>query len=469
MSSALALLILALFSVGWLHPDEHFQILEFARWKLDPSNPAPLPWEFHCRMRPSVQPALVVALSRGMSLAGIRDPFALTMLLRLLSGALSFVALWRIHRWYESQISGPAMKHQFLLLSFLTWFTLYLAVRYSSETWSGALFVIGFTMPFPGNTAGKYRFLIAGLLLGCAFIIRYQAGFMVAGFVLWLFFIRKEKPLHLLILAAGFLAAFAAGILADRWFYGEWVMTVWNYFEQNIVADKISGFGLQPWYFYLTEPGKELIPPFSILILLAFLLVFLFRWKDPLTWTLLPFVLVHFAIGHKEIRFLFPLAWFVPVMLIKGAEIVTSRYGSGWMKARISRILMTVFWFTNFVLLTVLFFIPADKQANLYRYLFRQKGPVTLCYMEENPYERGLLVEFYRNPRLTFAEVHGVESLDTVRGACYLAVKTANPDLSKLKGRRARRVYSSLPGSARYINFNHWLDRTKVWHLFRLE
>ncbi len=224
-----------------------------------------------------------------------------------------------------------------------------------------------------GTSAGKGRFFATGALLGAAFMIWYQAGFMVAGFVFWLLLIRKEKRAHLLALSAGFLAVVAAGIVIDRWFYGEWVLPVWNYFEQNILTDKISGFGLQPWYFYFTALGEELIPPFNIVILLAFILVFLFRRKDPLTWTLLPFVLVHFAIGHKETRFLFPLAWFVPVMMMKGAEVVSARFGDNWLKSRITRVFMILFWTTDFILLTTLFFIPADKQVNLYRYLYRQK------------------------------------------------------------------------------------------------
>jgi phosphatidylinositol glycan class B len=62
--SATALLILTYFSVGYYHPDEHFQILEFARWKLDPSRSEPLPWEFYHQMRPAIQPVMVVVIHK---------------------------------------------------------------------------------------------------------------------------------------------------------------------------------------------------------------------------------------------------------------------------------------------------------------------------------------------------------------------------------------------------------------------
>lgn len=464
-----ALMILALFSVGWLHPDEHFQILEFARWKLEPSNSAPLPWEFHYRMRPAVQPALVVALSELMSLADIRDPFMVAMILRFLSGILSFAALWRIYRLYATEIPDPLLRRQFTLMSFLLWFTLYLAVRFCSETWSGAIFVIAFTTPFMSRTHGNLRYLVTGLLLGCAFIIRYQTGFMIVGFLAWLLFIRKEKLIPLFLMVTGFLAAVVIGVLIDRWFYGEWVLTAWNYFQQNILADKISGFGIEPWYFYFTELTNEMIPPFSIVIILAFLIVFILRRKDLLTWTLLPFILVHIVIGHKETRFLFPLAWFVPVMMLKGTEIISSFFGNNWIRTRFSKIIMTVFWVTNFILLFILFFIPADRQVNLYHYLYQSEEPSTLYYLDENPYQRALQVEFYRKPGLTFTEVSNIEVLDTVQGTCFLALKTSKPDLSKFQKKKVRRVYSTLPESVKYINFNHWLDRTRVWYIFRLD
>lgn len=467
--SLISLLVLAIFSVGWLHPDEHFQILEFARWKIDPGGTAPLPWEFHHRMRPAFQPALVVALSGVFSLAGEGDPFLLALILRLLTAALSFVALWMIYRRYIGEITDPMLNKQFLLMSFLLWFTQYLAVRYSSETWSGALFVIAFTLPFTGRTSGTLRFLAAGLLLGCAFIVRYQAGLLVAGFLLWLLFVRKEKWKHLLVLAAGFLAAAAAGVLIDRWFYGEWVLTAWNYFEQNLVADKISGFGVYPWHFYFTELFSELIPPFSLFILAAFLLVFLFRRNDALTWTLLPFILVHFAIGHKETRFFFPLMWFVPVVMIKGAEIISARFGSGWMRTRVSGVFMTVFWVVNLTLLATLFFIPADRHVALYQWLYRHGRGSALYYMKENPYQRALEVAFYRNSRLACVEVEDVAALDSVKGRCFLAVNTPNPDMSKLKSKKAHLVWSSFPESVKYINVNHWVERTKCWYVFRLE
>ena len=49
--SILSLLISSIFSVGFFHPDEHYQILEFANYKMGNINPTQLPWEFHEKIR----------------------------------------------------------------------------------------------------------------------------------------------------------------------------------------------------------------------------------------------------------------------------------------------------------------------------------------------------------------------------------------------------------------------------------
>ena len=137
--SSACLLILAVFSVGYYHPDEHFQILEFAGLKLNLTRPEYLPWEYHFMMRPAIQPAIVVMIHKLFGLFGSSNPFVITVFLRIMSGALSFAAMWMIYRRYAADIMEAALQKWFLLLSFLLWFALYNGVRFSSETWSGPI------------------------------------------------------------------------------------------------------------------------------------------------------------------------------------------------------------------------------------------------------------------------------------------------------------------------------------------
>ena len=401
--SSACLLILAVFSVGYYHPDEHFQILEFAGLKLNLTRPEYLPWEYHFMMRPAIQPAIVVMIHKLFGLFGSSNPFAITVFLRIMSGALSFAAMWMIYRRYTADIRETALQKWFLLLSFLLWFSLYNGVRFSSETWSGAIFITGFSYLFCLSRKPRAAdYLFTGFLLGLSFIFRYQAVLLIAGFVAWFFIIRRERMVNMAWMIAGMVPAVAAGILADRWFYGEWVLTLWNYFQQNILEDKISGFGVTPWYFYFQDIFIRAVPPFSLVFILSFLLLFIYRPKDILTWTLLPFILSHFLLGHKETRFFYPLIGFIPVVVIKAAEIVKEKWRFATWENRACRILAKAFWAVNIFLILFTFFNPADSQVKIYSKIYHTyHQPITLYYFDEDPYARALDINYYRRSNLT--------------------------------------------------------------------
>ncbi len=468
--SAVALLILAYFSVGYYHPDEHFQILEFANWRLGHTSPYNLPWEFHYRMRPAIQPALVVVIHKVFGVFGCTNPFTIAFCLRVLSAALSFTAMWMIYRCYFREISKGILQKWFLLLSFLLWFALYNHVRFSSETWSGSLFVIGFSFLFIKNRPLRLPdYFITGILLGLSFVFRFQAGFLIAGFFLWHLFVKKEKISRMGFLALGILTMFFLGICIDRWFYGEWTLTVWNYFQQNLLADKISGFGVKPWWFYFEEVFIRAIPPFSLVFIGAFLIVFIFLRKNVLTWTLLPFVLFHFLIGHKEIRFLFPLIGFIPIMIIKAIEFLRDNRSVDIMQNKYFLGFARIFWSVNIVFLFIVFFIPADSQINLFKKIYDQyPAGTTLYFAEENPYHRALDIHYYKRDNLLIRKMEFIDRSEAVPERKFLvAIRSKDPGAGFYVN--SKLVYSSYPEWIKHFNFNHWMDRTNFWYVYEVE
>ncbi|QEH39720.1 hypothetical protein [Chitinophaga sp. XS-30] len=54
--ASLTYLITACFSTGYFHPDEHFQLLEFANFKMGNISGYELPWEYATEIRPTFQP-----------------------------------------------------------------------------------------------------------------------------------------------------------------------------------------------------------------------------------------------------------------------------------------------------------------------------------------------------------------------------------------------------------------------------
>jgi len=133
----LIILITAVNSVGYYQADEHFQILEFANYKLGNTDAGKLAWEFKAEIRPALQPALAVVLIKASSIMEINNPFNQAMLLRLLSGISCFFCLLFLYRqFFKTNLN----LLYYILLFFSFWFVPFVFVRFSSETWSGLFF-----------------------------------------------------------------------------------------------------------------------------------------------------------------------------------------------------------------------------------------------------------------------------------------------------------------------------------------
>ena len=74
---------------GFLNADEHYQIIEFAQYKLGYQSASALAWEFQERMRPALQPWLAASIIRSCRAVGVASPFLIAFALRMLSTALN--------------------------------------------------------------------------------------------------------------------------------------------------------------------------------------------------------------------------------------------------------------------------------------------------------------------------------------------------------------------------------------------
>ncbi len=463
---AVSLLIASIFSVGYHHFDEHFQILEFGSLKLGLTTVSNLPWEFHDQMRPAFQPAIVVISHYLWGMIGIDNPFFITFFLRLLTAALSFISIWFLYKTYKNRINSAVLQHWFLILSFLLWFVIYNGVRFSSENWSGSLFAIGFSCYFLFKKRNFVSFFIIGAILGLSFLCRYQIAFLILGFGLWLVFIRKERFINLLFISFGILSLFLIGILIDRWFYGEWTLSTWNYFNENIVNDKISGFGAKPWWWYITTSLQNGIPPFSLLFVGGFLIITFFRLKSPIVWSLVPFIFIHSIIGHKELRFLFPIILFMPIVMIQGIETIQNRYYHRLSENKYLKSFMMLFFIINFAVLLIVSFNPADSQIYLYKKLYKEyKEPTTLFYINKNPYRRVLDIHYYKRKNLTIKHINSIDSIPLEKkGLVVLTNRNKSNNL-----RLGNLIYSTYPNWILKFNVNNWIDRTNVWYIYELK
>lgn len=463
---AIVLLITAWFSKGWHQCDEYYQILEFGSYKLGLTPAADLPWEFAARMRPAFQPLLVVGVYRLFQLFGSSNPFLISFVLRLLSATLFWSAVTLMLRTYRAVIRDQKLQQWYALLSYFLWIAVYDGVRFSSESWSGSFFTIGFALLMMDRSRVR-TWSIVGVLFGLAFVVRFQTALLIAGIFGWALFVDKVSFKKISAALGGIVLAVVLGILIDHWFYGEWVLSQWNYFVENIVQGKAESFGVDPWYAYLLETIERGVPPTSVIYVLAPIILLVYARRDPLTWAAVPFVLGHMVIGHKELRFLFPLLGLMPVIIIRSLEMLITHRWPGLLEARGIRWSARFFWITNVIVLCVVMFKPADDQLYMYERLYHAYPDRAIFYHTGiDPFDRARPMHFYRRSEW---ELRGALS-DTTRmtaGESFL-VATITPKTVSARWPDARIVYRTLPEWTRHFNVNGWLDRTDQWFVMEV-
>lgn len=469
IASFIIYLLAALFSVGYYHPDEHHQLLEFAGLKLGINAGADLPWEYRYQMRPTLQVYLVVWIYSFLKFLGLSSPFLLATFLRLLSVAISFLGIHLLIKAFVPKIESHQLKILFVLLAFLLWFNVFNNVRFSSENWSGTFFMIGFSLLHFESWRKYKHYLLIGIIFGFSIVFRFQTGLLIGGLILWLFLINKESIKRIALLILGICCSVAIGVVADYFYYEEWTFTYWNYLNQNIILDKASGFGTQPWWYYITESFLVGIPPFSLVFILSFFAIFVIKPKSILTWTFLPFLIVHSIIGHKEVRFLFPILGFIPLFVIEAIDILQNLIkGKDILKTRLYRITKVGLIVVYFGALIVIAFKPAESNVNLYNAIYNgYSQSAYFISIGENPYLGSTELKFYQRKNLEVFQIIEFEGVYQYQNGVKLFV-TADKDLIADLDKNQKLVYTALPEWVKNFNFNNWVERTKFWRVYEI-
>lgn len=465
-------LVTAWFSLGYHHPDEHYQILEFAKYKLGESQTSDLPWEFREQMRPGLQPFIAYGVVLGSRFAGITDPFVQDIFLRMIAGLLALGVYWRWSR-VESHIfrdSGDLLR---LCLVFF-WMFPYLDVRFSSENLSGISFLGGLLLIYPKpEQQPAWRLILGGFVLCLSFFFRYQIAFAAIGLGLWLLMEEKISWKSWLFLISGVLLAFVPGLAADRWLYGEWVLAPYNYFAQNILENKAAGFGVSPWWSYLVDLPMTLLPPLSLLLII-FLVVGIGKMpRHVFVWCLAPFLLFHSVVEHKETRFLFPMIFPIFYLAVYG----WLEYMRGRTLSKGARIGLKTMLVINILALIFRSLYPANDIFVYSRFMraYAEAHPQSVIYEQKPELNRGQRLEprFFQSPWMKVIYLDQLEDLNTPgleqpKKGDLLFSKTPALEFSP-RGYSVVPVYHWFPEWLLRINFNNWQKRTRIWSVYRVE
>jgi phosphatidylinositol glycan class B len=479
MASGVLHLIVAVLAVNPWHPDEHFQILEpaWARAGLAPMDE--LAWEFNDRIRPTLQPTLALILLTALRAVGLTSPFLWVLLLKLGTLALSMVTVIWIVSAVSRSLDRPGRRALWLTSLFL-WVLPLFHHRFSSENLAGMAFFAAVPLIV---RPGRVRSTCAGILLGLAFLFRFQMAFAIIALITWSA-VRgrgRLKRLGQAVAIAGTVVALS--IVLDSWFYGEWVLTPWAYFEANVLEGVAASFGTSPWYFYPVQLVLWTVPPLGLVLGLLLVGAVLLRPGSPWVWCSVAFFVGHSAIGHKELRFLLPLLYALPVLV--GYSV--SALDRSWSAGRWRRGFVWTLVAQNVVLLAILA-TPAIHRGKefdwhyfraLWQVSERAAGaPVYVLDTLEDPYEvvTGLSTNIYRHPSVQAARMEvGTPPKDLVppdvgSDRLLLVTRTESPPalpgvatLGLIYEAEAGYVRMARPLGLRTAGFITWLEMVDRW------
>lgn len=352
----------AIFNNGYYHPDEHYQIVEFAEYKTGRNAANDLAWEYQAKIRPSIQCAIFFLMVNIFRFFHIVDPYDIMTIVRMLTATFSVLVIFNFINVTKSLLNQK-LRGLYILLSYFLWFLPFLGARFSSENISGLFFLLALGKTLKAKS--DYNYFIIGLLLGFSFLFRFQTALLSIGLLLWLCLIKKSNFSKISMLILATLLTVNIGAIIDYWFYDSFSYSFINYFIVNILQDKASSFGTSPWYYYLIEVSRFGVLPISIMIFAAFFVVMAYDRRNFMVWIMLPFILIHSLIPHKELRFLFPLANLIPFLILSAMGILKEQINLSSVGLTTFRLFGILYFIVNTAALLIVMISPADDEGRV--------------------------------------------------------------------------------------------------------
>ena len=362
------LLVAAVFSEGWNQADEHARVLEPAHKIV--YGYATLPWEFDANL-PMVSHLLgaihSVPLYAGQAFqaSGMTEAALLRVWSALFNSTrvIPFFLMLGLLGFCGTTRGVMTLLYCFAPISPV------LMVRTGQENWSSTALVWGvwllmFALKKTEKSATKHL-VGAGIFLGLAASFRFQTGVAVASIWVWKAFQKNRRDL--IPLTSGIFLGLLPLIIADWMTVGVPLLPAWNYLAYALSNEEGGHvWGTDPWHFYLEGFFTAFHPPVS-LILAPMLLIGCRLW--PLGGAIIvPFALVHTVLGHKELRYFFPIFPFLYMTCYVGFARVGHRWlAIPWLKA-VSKILPP-YALATAVIAIALALVPLHPAPRMYQAL----------------------------------------------------------------------------------------------------
>lgn len=462
--SLLTHLFAAIYSQGFHKLDEITGVLRYSAYKLGILKESQLISEYLFQIRPWFQPALYTFFGKiYLFFSKEFNPHHFTTILRFFSAALSFLAHFFLAQECVKSFKNLFAKNLSFLTLLLFWCFPYIHARPNSENFASALFILGTTYLLrmakidlfeSSKTRGVLQIssrpaFAIGLLFGMSFIARFQMSVAIFFTLIWFLFFAKLSIKSFCSILGGILVFFLINMVLDFWGHGQWSVTFYNYFHYNVFKGVASQLGVDPWYQYLIKSFTKGLPPLSVLYFTGVIYLLLKRPLSLCCWIILPFLFVHSIIGHKELRFIWPI---LPFALLSFAKFADEKQV---LSARKFRSVGYLLFSLNLVGLIIVSFRPAYSQIGLYQLIYKKN--IKEIYIEKDGLKQ--FPFFQRGEDLQF-------NPSTPTQSPYYFLTLNDLQSQREWPKNCKNIYRSYPQFFVDILPSQILQRSKIWGLY---
>ncbi|NHJ49034.1 MAG: phospholipid carrier-dependent glycosyltransferase [Asgard group archaeon] len=345
----------AIFSKGYIHPDEHYQSIEVAYDTV--FGLGRIPWEFEDGIRSWFYPGIVVVIFKSLKFIGITDINSLIIGVRLFSTFCSmitvivtyffakklfdkrvgiiatvFVSFWHDFIFWSARTIGDSIAMNFIFLG--CYLTFLCFPNRNEEVSEAKLSTQKFVL----------RSLFAGISFGIAFMLKFSSVVIIIPLIIWLLVYKKWKEVLILIGGLGILVI-VQGVI-DHFTWGSFLHAPIEFVKFNILEGQSVKFGISPFISYIALIFDAYSEYFLIFLMFIIIGSKCTKKHSILLTTFFFYFLVFSFISHKEYRFILPIMPILVLFAAKGFAVYPNRIKKGSIKKPI---------FVTMVLVTIAF------------------------------------------------------------------------------------------------------------------
>jgi hypothetical protein len=308
-------LLAVFFSPGFAMSDDHFLVIHVAHMWLKG-----IPVWFdrgaaagHSIIYPGLH-YLVFYLLREI---GLTNPKTLMIIIRLIHAAFSMLTVLFGYKIALKLCDRKTAATGGLLLA-VFWLAPFMSVRNLIEVVCIPPLVVGvYLIMLSDEKDSRVYELLSGVVIGLAFVFRYQSSIFLGGVALVLLFRKKWKTCMLYCIGIA-LSIFMLQGVTDWIAWGYPFASLKQYIVYNLA--KRYAYVTGPWYQYLILITGVFIPPVSLYLLFGTARM----WKRAamIFWPVLLFILLHSYFPNKQERFIMPIYPFIIILGMAGWQLL---------------------------------------------------------------------------------------------------------------------------------------------------